>query len=289
MEENEKPTIQKKDGIVLTDKTIEDIHLSPSQINTFKRCQAVWYFRYIKGIKTPPSAAMMLGSCFDDAVSTNYDQKIQTKEDMKTDDVIDAFNKSFGIRKDETDFTLDSKEDTRNDGQRLIKEYQREVAPSIQPTAVQRRYDLKFEGVDWKLVAISDVETEDLIIDNKTSARSPAEDKKNGGYTLSPDHLFQIYTYGIARMKIDRVVPKLRIDYSIRTKVAKIIQAIVKDITQPDIDYFNKITGITYRQMELLRQDIMPPLPDRGNMLCSKRHCGYWQECQKLFGGNIKD
>ena len=29
-------------------------------------------------------------------------------------------------------------------------------------------------------------------------------------------------------------------------------------------------------------------IPNRNNMMCSKKFCGYWQECEKKYGGKVR-
>jgi hypothetical protein len=36
-----------------------------------------------------------------------------------------------------------------------------------------------------------------------------------------------------------------------------------------------------------IRDGVYPP--HRGSPLCSRRHCGYWRECEREFGGRVSE
>ena len=70
-------------------------HLSFTQINMFLRCARQYEFRYIKGLRRPPSGALILGKSWHKAVELNYSQKIQTEKDLPIEDVQDCFSDAF--------------------------------------------------------------------------------------------------------------------------------------------------------------------------------------------------
>ena len=73
--------VKTKGGIIITDKdSIPDIHLSPSQMGMYSRCQQQWFYRYVHPkISIAPNKNLTAGSVYDDALTNNYNQKIKTK------------------------------------------------------------------------------------------------------------------------------------------------------------------------------------------------------------------
>ena len=304
-----------KEGVIILPNSDDIEHLSPSQINTLNSCEAKWYFRYVEGIKTPPSAALTLGSSYDDAQSTYYTKKIE-KDELTVDQVVDAFVTSFDHRKPDTEWTNDENPDEiRSTGIGLVKEYQKVIAPDIEPVSVQKKYQVRFKGVDWELIGFADLETIDgTIKDNKTSKRTPTKriikwDSmdtieqdiwKSLGYSdeswdperyeISPEHFFQMLSYSIAEKMLngDQAGNKLRIDYAIKTVKPKIVSAEIPPPTSADLKLFQHVTAHAKIKMDLIKSGELPPMPNRSSYLCSQRWCGYHSVCMQMFGGYVK-
>lgn len=284
-----KRNIITKQGVVLTDKDIPDDHLSPSQINTFDSCQFKWYQRYVLGQKIAPDSAMMLGSSVDDAITTNYSQKIESTKDMPIDDVRDAFVTSVDIRKTETDIKPDENiGDIKNYGIKMVDAYYNEITNSVQPTGVQTLYDILFAGVEWTLKIILDVEEAKSIRDTKTTARSP--EKFNDKYILPPYNHFQLVSYAIGRQFKEGKIKGLELynDFIVKNKAPKTVTVKGPALREGDIKFFKTKTSTTYEHMKKIRNGELPPLTNRTHMLCSKRKCGFWSICEKVNGVGVK-
>jgi hypothetical protein len=122
-------------------KTETKRHLSPTQVNMFLRCPAQWYYRYVRGLKRPPSGAATLGSAtlgsaVDAGITHNYLQKIETHQDLVLDEVLDAFSTDFEARKTETLWEAEEEPNkVKDDGVRVLSLYHKEAAPKVQPTS----------------------------------------------------------------------------------------------------------------------------------------------------------
>lgn len=282
-------------GIKMLEEEIEVKEtLSPSRIKTLGDCEAKYYFRYVEGKKVPPTIALSLGSSYDDALTNNYEYKINNpgKGDMPVSDVIDAFITSYNRRLPDTEFLPgEDPDEIKNIGIGLVKEYQEDIAPDIIPVGAQIKYEINFPNVEWTLIGIADLKTKDgSIEDNKTTKKSPSKDNM-GIYILDPDHHFQVLTYGISEKMLHGMDSgnKLRIRYAVKTKVPKIITVEAPAPTEDDIRYFQNITALTYNKIKLLQNDSLRPIPKRNSMLCTKRFCGYWAMCISRYGGQVKD
>ena len=204
------------------------------------------------------------------------EQKIETHEDLKLNDVMDAFVTSWDNRKPDTKFfPSDKPEDLREVGIRSIENCMKDIAPTIQPKAVQE--ELSFETNEAKIVQYADLITEEgIIIDNKTAGRSP-------GNQISHDHLMQLTMYGMGYESKNIFKPKeLGLDYMIKTKTPKVHRVRWKP-NKGNIAIANSTIGQVKKSIE---KGIF--IPNRGSFMCTKRFCGYWKECQREFGGTVK-
>ena len=107
-------------------------------------------------------------------------------------------------------------------GERLVAKYMDEVAPTVEPAAVELDVQGEIAGVAVRgRVDVLDVEGR--LIDFKTASRRPS--------SVSPDYAFQLATY-------QQITPgasgAVRIDSLVKTQTVQIVQQ-AYDVGQPDI------------------------------------------------------
>jgi CRISPR/Cas system-associated exonuclease Cas4 (RecB family) len=258
-------------------------HLSPTQVNMFLRCPAQWYYRYVRGLKRPPSGAATLGSAVDTGITHNYLQKIETHQDLVLDEVLDAFSTGFEARKTETLWEAEEEPNkVKDDGVRVLSLYHKEAAPKVQPTSVQERVELEIPNFSYRFVAVPDViEHERVIRDTKVVKRSPA--RNNEAFVATPTHQDQMVAYALAyRVTQGRAEKSCFVDYLVRTKTSKLVQ-VPFQVTSTHLTYYKNLIGLVAKQIEA---QIFTP--NRQHHLCSRRYCGYWEECEKDFGGVVR-
>jgi hypothetical protein len=59
-----------------------------------------------------------------------------------------------------TDFGQEDPGDLREQAREALRAYLRELAPTVRPVSVERRFELRFEGAEWSIVGYLDVEDE---------------------------------------------------------------------------------------------------------------------------------
>ena len=96
--------------------------------------------------------------------------------------------------------------------------------------------------------------------------------------------MFQLTMYGIGyKINYNEDIKELGLDYLIKNKSPKIQQVRWKP-NNTDKKYTlgliknvaNGIDNETY-------------IPNRSHFMCSKKFCAYWKECEKNFGGKVKE
>lgn len=252
-------------------------HISASQINMYLKCPQQWAFRYIEGLKSPPGAALTLGSCFHGATAKNYEQKIESKADLPEDEVCDIFSTQFESAKHDTAWYEDEKPgEVKDAGIETLREYHKVIPPTVQPAQVEMKFTLGFTNLDEKFLGYIDLlDDTGKIIETKTTSRKPSE--------ISHDHKLQATAYATGyRVKYKRQESASRIDYAVSKKNPEIV-SMPLEITAQDMDYFLRIVPMV---LDGIKKEMF--IPNRGHFLCSQRWCGYAELCMKRNGGFVK-
>jgi hypothetical protein len=170
--------------------------LSASSVTTFLRCGQQWMFAYIAGIKSPPSLKAARGIAAHKAVEVDMLEKLETGLDIDEADMVDAYSTAFdaevanGYRTD-PGVTVG---DIKDKGVELVQLYRREVAPTIEPLAVEMPIRFKINDVNWSgqidLVQAGG-NLSPIVRDTKTTARRPSPDSyllAMTGYAIGARH-----------------------------------------------------------------------------------------------------
>lgn len=171
-------------------------HVSPSQLNTWRRCQRQWKFRYIDKLIIPTAAQLALGGSYHKALETNYRPKVESGEDMPVDEVVDAFADAFTekTKNEEVDCGDEKPGDVKDRGAVMTEAHMTERAPHIQPDAVEEKLTLPLTD-DVEMVGIIDLRCNGGVSDHKTGKRAKRQedldsDSQATGYmVLVPDAL----------------------------------------------------------------------------------------------------
>ena len=124
-----------------------------------------------------------------------------------------VFREAWMEQVPQTEFASDeSQGDLRRLGERLVSKYMDEVAPTVEPAAVELDVQGEVSGVKVRgRVDVLDVEGR--LIDFKTASRRPS--------SVSPDYAFQLATY-------QQITPgasgEVRIDSLVKTQTVQIVQ-----------------------------------------------------------------
>ena len=259
-------------------------HLSPSTINQYLRCSSQVLFKKTVGPK-PPGMALLYGKSTDEAINVDMEQKITTKKDLGSDELKDAFVDSWDKNKTDTEFhTNDKPDELREIGIKAIGRWTDEIAPTIQPKSVQEQLPIQFPGFEYDILQYSDVITVDnKTIDNKTARTSVTTNKESGLLLVPPEHRLQLTMYGLGYEAVHGEEPSsLGLDYSIKTKEPKMQRAEWTPNKNDKQLAFNLIVGVA----EGLDKGVF--IPNRNSMICNRRMCGWWRECEAKYGGTVK-
>jgi hypothetical protein len=247
-------------------------NLSASAIDTYLKCPEKFRRRYIERERSLSSPAMILGSSFHAAEGENFQQKIESKEDMTTADVVDVYSGEFDERTDNTEAEWGDEKpgEVKDIGVKLTERYHEELAPLRTPVTVERRFELGLPDVDWLVTGYIDLETdEDEIIDFKTKAsRMNAAAAR---YEVQPR------TNLLARRAEGRPAT-FAFDTLVKNK-SPVVDTIPVPISDHELDRFVQrlylIAGeINWRMENDVWQGAIP-----GQWWCSVKFCDFWSTC----------
>jgi hypothetical protein len=196
--------------------------LSPFQLRCFMDCQARWWFKYDLRYPDPPTGKFALGRAVHIALAQNFEQKIETYEDLPLPGVAALFRQAWALEREQTEFRDD--EDPAElalCGENLVRKYIDELAPTIEPP-------MHVEGKIASVLVQGWIDLLDVngrIIDIKTSARKPR--------AIAPEQRFQIATYA---QLTPGATGDARIDTLVKTKAPGLLTQRVT------------ITGLGYRR-----------------------------------------
>ena len=245
--------------------------LSPSQVRCFFDCPARWWFKYGLQLPERKNSSLALGLAVHQALEVNFREKLETREDLETTSVVCVFREAWMEQVPQTEFAPDeSQGDLRRLGERLVAKYMDEVAPKVEPAAVELDVQGEISGVRVRgRVDVLDVEGR--LIDFKTASRRPS--------SVSPDYAFQLATY---RQITPGASGEVRIDSLVKTQAVQIVQQ-AYTVEEPDI----RATQVLYPMAQKAMGTGMY-CPNRQSMMCSQKHCSFWKHCEEEFGGRIR-
>jgi CRISPR/Cas system-associated exonuclease Cas4 (RecB family) len=183
----------------------------------------MYQLRYIERIRTPSTAAQLLGRAVHAVIETYYKQKRSGGEVLDCEAAFDVLDDALDATLHELDEEGRAEvEEMRELGYDLVEYYVESVAPHIRPHLIEERFSFRVPGVDVPIVGYVDlVDQEGTVIDHKTSS-SP----------FSADYLahdVQLLTYSLgynalrlgARQRPDQLppastLPPVRLDIMVK-------------------------------------------------------------------------
>lgn len=251
-------------------------YLRPTGINTFLDCSAKFYFQEIEKVGVPNKSYLAFGTSIHKTIAINYSQKIESKIDLSIEEAKEIFSSTFEEEfqfVDKNDLQIEPLGTIKDQGIRLIEKYQREVAPRVIPIAVEQNIKVKFKGYDYGLAGTIDLyDADSIVIDHKTTS--------NKVITEVPEsYKRQIIAYSILEEATGRKVKGARIDYLKRDTIE------IRHLAVP-IDK-NHFLNLFQTIGDAINKGVF--IPNRNSFFCTKRYCKFYAECEKKFGGKVKE
>jgi CRISPR/Cas system-associated exonuclease Cas4 (RecB family) len=215
---------------------------------------------------------LALGKAFHATLATNFRRKLTSGRDMEPSEVRGVFEQEWILASDDAELRDDEDAaELATTGETLVNTYISEAAPTVQPRAVEQSVAGRVAGV--KVRGIVDVlDINGCVIDFKTASKRP-----NG---IAADHGLQMTTYAMITLGASGAC---RLDTVTKTKAVQVIQQ-----TYAVGPEERRLAETLYPMVQdSIRDGIYAP--HRSSPLCSRKHCGYWRECEREFGGRVQE
>lgn len=187
------------DRIVVVDSPSRP-QLHMSGIAQFAKCAEAFRRRYLEGERPLPSVQMVRGTAIHAAITENLKRRLTGDDLMPVDQAVqiarDALTHEWdeGVTFDDGVSSDTAYSDTVDVVATLARMHAEQIAPTIQPIAIERDFAITVGDLPFDLVGSIDIQTADSIIDTKTSAKSPEADAaarslQGTGYMLASNAL----------------------------------------------------------------------------------------------------
>jgi hypothetical protein len=114
--------------------------LTPVQVRVFSDCEMRWFYEHLLAVPDPPTASMALDGAIRAALITNFRHKLECKEDLQTEAVVELFRRAWQKQQQAASFCDDEHPDRMGGiGEELVRIYMSRAAPPIQPAAIEQR------------------------------------------------------------------------------------------------------------------------------------------------------
>lgn len=245
-------------------------HLSISQIGMLQRCGKQYEFRYLEGIKSPPGVALVIGKGTHGAVEQDLGNFIEWGELLPDEAIADFAAESTRKEWQKEPPTLQDGDPDEggavDTAVALAQVHHREVAPRIEPVAVERGFRLELPDFSHDLVGYIDIEEPHRIRDTKTSGKTPPAD--------AADVSDQLTLYHLDATVRGKEIKAVALDYLVKTKVAK---AVTLESPRGPQDHARLLRKVEAAAAVIKAGNFMPAPADFWG--CSPKWCGYWDRC----------
>lgn len=260
-------------------------HISPSQLGTYENCGEAYKRRYIEKDIIPPGCAAHRGRGIHRGAEMNFSQKIESKVDLKRDDIVDRAVAEFEASIKADGVLLSPDEEARGKGVVVGEEkdtvvslaglFSDEVAPVYQPTFVEEKIKIELPNSPRDLLGILDL-TATII---KEPGRGEGIVDYKSGKKTKPQRDFdvssQLSLYDLAyRAKRGKAPDFIQVEQLVDLKVPKR----VTNMTVRSVGDFHATIARVNAMIQGLEAGIFMPA-SAGAWNCSPKWCGYWGTC----------
>ncbi|MEI8375482.1 MAG: PD-(D/E)XK nuclease family protein [Planctomycetota bacterium] len=256
-----------------------DSYISPSRLNCWLACPRKFAYRYIEGIRSPPSPSMFLGKVVHFGMEATY-RHLQLGVRLEADQVVQKLLDGWAMLIDEDSVTFDSLADEQamqNQACELVRAYLAIVPPNEKPLAVEVALEAPLvdpesgKDLGMPLVGVVDLVLEGqggpTICDFKTAARSSEP--------MEISHEIQLSSYAwLYRQITGRQEAGLEIRSLIKTKVPK---CEFHPYAARSDAHFRRLFSVIREYLDALDRGTFNYRPGFGCTMCDyRRECQAW-------------
>jgi hypothetical protein len=239
----------------------------------FLRCPRQYEFRYIEGLKIPPSGAMVQSRVWHETLENNYKQKITSDTDLPLPDMQEYFAARYDEVLGNEEVTFEEDENParlKDQGVSIVSAHHKIIAPRVRPAIVEEKFLISLgDDFPYELMGIWDlIEADGTIVDNKAYKRTPSQED------IDRDLQFTLYSLGYRASK-KQIEKGIRMDAVIKNKQPRAVQ-LRTSRTNEDCRW---LLSLIEKVVQAIQSGTFYPNPSGWH--CSPKFCGYWEKCKR--------
>lgn len=234
----------------------------------------------MEGQRIPPGIALLKGTAVHVGAEHNYRQKIESKEDLPTTEIIDRAVAALDDRMNAEGLLLSPEEESRGKSivvgeakdstANMAEVLAEEVAPTVQPILVEEKQRILLPDATHDLLGIMDVvDNDEHIRDIKTTGKT----KSQADWDSSVQFSFYAILY---RAKFGKEAKGIVVDQIVDFKKGPEYRPAFT--TRVRADYDALLHRINATLKGIAAGIFTPATP--GAWWCSPRFCGFYQTCR---------
>lgn len=257
--------------------------ISPSQIELYNKCGEQYRRRYICKEVIPPQAAALRGTSIHKSAQHNFQQKIESHQDLKPKKIVDYAITVFEEKLKHDDVWLNPEEEARGKSIVILEAkgvvvsltelFAKQVAKLYQPVMVEATHRIPMRDSDQDLLGKLDlVDDQERIVEFKSRTRKTNQ--------LDADSSTQLTFYAGIYQAVHKKPPK---DILLQELVQH--ERDPKDSaeshllkTSRDRDDFTALSNQINATIKGIKAGVFMPA-SRGSWFCSRKWCGWWTSC----------
>jgi hypothetical protein len=244
--------------------------LSPSQLNTFMDCEARWMYEKTFQEPVREGARATGGRLQHRAAELHFSARL-AGEALEAAALIDHFVSDYRIALNDCDLLPDEVPDELvAKSTKSLAVFLDHVAPSIEPAQVEVEKEAEIAGIP--ILARADViDVDGVIHDFKFRRRSATALTRAEETQLTLNAML----FGSEKGIIHTVREPLKTKPAEATALPFVVDDQAKQFVQ---------ILLPKAQNRMQSGDL---IPNRSSFLCSRRHCSFWRQCERDFGGRV--
>ena len=254
------------------DGSVDITGIDFSAASMYLNCPRQYYFRYLRGLKSPPGIAMVEGTSHHYAMEQDNRGKIAGQKALTAPQLTELFVDKLRKMGPEVEQEYQSKlnwEDEDEEGvikraKVIHQKYADEISPTVVPLKAESEFIRTFssDGKEYKIYGAIDLTTEACVWDYKVTRRAKSERDAVMSLQLSA------YAFVEGKNKVGFINP---------VKATKpYVNVIQVDRTEQEKRWALEVIA---QVIEGIRKGSFP-VCDPANFLCCEKYCGYWKVCR---------
>lgn len=271
-------------------KTIDDVagRMTSSLTTDIQKCLAYTRYKHVLGLKRPQSYYLAFGNAWDRTSDAYFVERKQTGKQMRAAQVREIMD--FALREEfkeaePVSAADESRVEMMDQGVALAEKWADDLAQHLEPIAVQEAFKVDLgPSIPFKITGVVDLAAtmprlspQPFFADAKTS-------KRKWTAKQAQDSL-QAPIYTLSRKSLGIETDRFQFHVAVRKKNPE-MQVLERRIEETDIRY---AVGVMQSANRILR-DVWQSgawMPNRSHVMCSRKYCPYWRECEREYGGTV--